>query len=160
LNAVTTSRLAVRNGSSSAQAQEQWAARGVERVWNDYTTSLEELACTEAVDVLAHPDLAKVAGHRPAAPDEFYDRIAEAARTCGLVAELNSAGLRKPCAEAYPDPGLLTRFRDYGVPVTTASDGHRLGDIWRISDLTAMALAAGYSEVAAFRSRIRQPQPL
>jgi len=83
-----------------AQAQEHWATRGVERVWDDYTTSLEELTSTRTVDVLAHPDLAKVAGHRPAAPDEFYDRIAEAARSCGLVAELNSAGWRKPCADA------------------------------------------------------------
>lgn len=144
-----------------AQAQEQWAARGVERVWNDYTTAVEELAGTRAVDVLAHPDLAKVAGHRPAAPYEFYDRIAEAARSCGLVAELNSAGWRKPCAEPYPDPGLLTRFHDNEVPITTASDAHRLRDVgWRISDLTAMAIAVGYSEVSSFRSRSRAHHPL
>jgi histidinol-phosphatase (PHP family) len=143
------------------QAQEQWAARGVERVWDDYTTALEELACTRAVDVLAHPDLAKVAGHRPAAPNEFYDRIAEAARSCGLVAELNSAGWRKPCAEAYPDPRLLSRFHDNEVPITTASDAHRLSDVaWRVTDLTAVAIAAGYSEVSAFRSRSRTPYPL
>jgi histidinol-phosphatase (PHP family) len=144
-----------------AQAQEQWAARGVERVWEDYTTSVEELAGTETVDVLAHPDLAKIAGHRPAAPGEFYDRIAEAARSCGLVAELNSAGWRKPCAEAYPDPRLLARFHDYQVPITTASDAHRLPDVGRrITDLTAMAIAAGYTEVSAFRGRSRTPHPL
>lgn len=127
-----------------AQAQQQWAARGAEQVWAQYTRSVEELAGTGTVDVLAHPDLAKVAGHRPAAPDEFYDRIAEAARSCGLAAELNSAGWRKPCAEAYPAAGLLTRFRDYGVPVTTGSDGHRLDEVgWRISDVTAMARPPG-----------------
>lgn len=139
-----------------AQAQEQWSARGVERIWNDYTTCLEELACTRTVDVLAHPDLPKVAGHSPVAPDEFYDRIAGATRACGLVAELNSSGWRKPCVEAYPAPQLLARFHDYGIPVTTASDGHRLSDVsWRIGDLTAMALAAGYTQVTAFRSRNR-----
>ncbi len=144
-----------------AEAQEQWAARGVERVWHDYTTSVEELACTGAVDVLAHPDLAKVAGHRPAAPDEFYDRIADAARTCGLAAELNSAGWRKPCAEAYPDRRLLARFHDYQVPITTASDAHRLHDVaWRIADVCAMAIAVGYTEVSAFRHRGRTPYPL
>jgi histidinol-phosphatase (PHP family) len=144
-----------------AQAQGQWGVRGVERVWADYTTSVEELAGTGAVDVLAHPDLAKVAGHRPAVPDEFYDRIAEAARSCGLVAELNSAGWRKPCAEAYPSPRLLTRFRDHHVPITTASDAHRLQDVAsRITHLTAMALDAGYTEVSGFRSRSRTPYPL
>ncbi|MGO9661519.1 MAG: PHP domain-containing protein [Acidimicrobiales bacterium] len=62
-----------------AEAQEQWTARGVDRVWDAYTRSIEELAGTGAVDVLAHPDVAKVAGHRPEVPDEFYDRIARAA---------------------------------------------------------------------------------
>jgi hypothetical protein len=54
-------------------------------------------------------DVIKVAGHRPAAPDEFYDRIAEAARSCGLAAELNSSGWRRPCAEAYPAPSCWAR---------------------------------------------------
>jgi histidinol-phosphatase (PHP family) len=48
-----------------AQAQQRWASRGVERVWDDYTRSVEELASTRTTDVLAHPDLAKVAGQRP-----------------------------------------------------------------------------------------------
>jgi histidinol-phosphatase (PHP family) len=144
-----------------AEAQQQWASRGVERVWDDYTRSLEELAGTHTVDVLAHPDLAKISGHRPVLSDEFYDRIAEAARSCGLVAELNSAGWRKPCAEAYPAAELLARFRQYGVPITTASDGHCLSEVsWRISDLTEMARAVGYSEVSIFRSRSRTSQPL
>ncbi len=143
------------------EAQEQWTARGVKRVWEDYTRSIEELAGSGSVDVLAHPDLAKVAGRRPEVPNEFYDRIAEAARSSGLAAELNSSGWRKPCAEAYPAPALLTRFHDAGIPITTASDGHHLDDVsWRISDLTAMARAAGYSEVSAFRDRKRTPQPL
>jgi histidinol-phosphatase (PHP family) len=144
-----------------AEAQEQWASRGVERIWGDYTRSVEELAGTGTVDVLAHPDLAKVAGHRPPAPAEFYDRIAEAARSSGLAAELSSAGWRKPCAEPYPAAGLLARFGDYEVPITTASDAHRVADIsWRIADLTAIALASGYSEVTAFRGRNQTPQPI
>jgi histidinol-phosphatase (PHP family) len=144
-----------------AQAQRQWTSRGVERIWADYTRSVEELAGTGTVDVLAHPDLAKVAGHRPAVPAEFYDRIAEAARSSGLAAEVSSAGWRKPCAEPYPAAGLLARFHDYGVPITTASDAHQIADIsWRIDDLTALAAAAGYAEVTAFRRRNRAPQAL
>jgi histidinol-phosphatase (PHP family) len=144
-----------------AKAQEQWSARGVDRVWDDYTRSIEELAACGAVDVLAHPDLAKVAGHRPQVPDEFYDRIAGAAKSCGLTAELNSSGWRKPCAEAYPAAALLARFHDYGVPITTASDGHELGQVsWRVADLVEMARSAGFSEVSAFRGRNRTPLPL
>jgi histidinol phosphatase-like PHP family hydrolase len=68
---------------------------------------------------------------------------------------------QKPCAGAYPARALLARFHDYGVPITTASDGHHLDDVsWRVSDLTVMARAAGYSEVRAFRARDRKPLPL
>jgi histidinol-phosphatase (PHP family) len=149
------------NSLTWSSAQEEWGRRSVEGVWDSYTRSVEELAATRAVDVLAHPDLAKVAGRRPAVPDEFHDRIAQAARACGVAAELNSSGWGRPCAEAYPAPALLTRFRQLGVPITTASDGHRLAAVsWRIADLAAMARAAGYSEVSAFRARRRLPQPL
>jgi histidinol-phosphatase (PHP family) len=143
-------------------AEREWASRGVERVWDDYTRSVEELAATAAVDVLAHPDLVKISGHSPAVPDEFHDRIAEAARSSGLAAELNSAGLRRPGAlEAYPGPPLLRKFRDLGVPITTASDGHDVDYVsWRIGDLTAMAQAAGYTEVTTFRGRSPRLQPL
>jgi histidinol-phosphatase (PHP family) len=144
-----------------AEAQEQWSARGVDGVWDDYTRSIEEIAACGAVDVLAHPDLAKVAGYRPEVPDEFYDRIAEAARSSGLAAELNSSGWRKPCREAYPAPSLLSRFHDKGVPITTASDGHELDHVsWRVADLGPLARSAGYSEVSAFRERVRTTLPL
>jgi hypothetical protein len=43
----------------------------------------------------------------------------------------------------------------------TASDAHQVTDIaWRISDLTAAAAAASYSEVTLYRGRNRTPQPL
>jgi len=149
------------NAYDLPQAKREWASRSVEEVWDQYTRTVEELAATKAVDVLAHPDLAKVAGHRPAAPAEFYHRIAEAARDCGLAAELNSSGWRRACAEAYPAVELLERFHDYGIPITTASDGHQLPHVsWRIGDVTAMAREAGYREISTFRARSRIAQPL
>lgn len=94
-------------------------------------------------------------------PDEFYDRIAEAAQSSGLAAEINSSGWRKPCAEAYPAPALLSRFHKKGVPITTASDGHELTHVsWRVADLGPLARSAGYSEVSAFRHRVRTAVPL
>lgn len=149
------------NALSWAAAQEEWNVRGVDGVWDSYTRSVQELAATRTVDVLAHPDLAKVAGFRPAVPAEFHDRIAEAARDCGIAAELNSSGWTRPCAESYPGPVLLRRFKELDVPITTASDGHHLRAVsWRIADLAAMARAAGYTEVSTFRGRNRTPSPL
>lgn len=134
----------------------EWSSRSVESVWDEYTRALEELAATRTCDVLAHPDLCKVTGRRPAAPDEFYDRMAEAAASSGMAAEVSSAGWRKPVDEAYPAPPLLTRFRARGVPVTTASDGHGLPLVAdRVFDLRSLLGAAGYTELAAFERRRR-----
>jgi histidinol-phosphatase (PHP family) len=107
----------------------EWERIGVEPAWAAYTRALEELAATRSVDVLAHPDLVKVAGHRPSVPTEYYDRMAEAAANTGVAAEVSSAGLRKPAEEIYPAPALLERFLARGVPLTTASDAHGLGDV-------------------------------
>ena len=92
-------------------------------------------------DVFAHPDLVKIAGRVPAVPDEFYDRITEAAVRSGMAAELSSAGWRKPVGEEYPAPPLLERFVRAGVPLTTASDAHTLPDVAdRADDLRGLLL--------------------
>ncbi len=141
----------------SATAMAEWDNRSVEAVWRRYTEALEELAASGVCDVLAHPDLCKVTGRRPVAPDEFHDRMAEAAAAAGMAAEVSSAGWRKPAGEAYPAPELLARFKARGVPVTTASDAHRYGDAaWRAADLKPLLASAGYERLAAFRGRRRR----
>jgi histidinol-phosphatase (PHP family) len=132
----------------------EWEARDVDAVWDAYTRSMEELAASGTCDVLAHPDLVKVAGRRPAVPDECYDRIAEAAATSGMAAELSSAGWRKPVGEEYPAPPLLRRFVERGVPLTTASDAHSLPDVADRADaLRGLLSGAGVTELCAFRGR-------
>jgi histidinol-phosphatase (PHP family) len=136
----------------------EWDKRSVESVWDAYTDALEELAASGVCDVLAHPDLPKVGGRRPAVPDEWYDRMAEAASSSGMAAEVSSAGWRKPVAEAYPAPALLSRFRKAGVPATTASDAHGLPDVAaRSADLRALLADAGYESLTAFRARHPEP---
>jgi histidinol-phosphatase (PHP family) len=132
----------------------EWETRAIEDVWDAYTTDLEELAETGVCDVLAHPDLCKITGRRPAVPDEFHDRMAEAAKRAGMAAEVSSAGWRKPVDEAYPGPALLRSFRAADVPVTTASDAHRLETVAeRRDDIRALLADAGYEHLQAYRER-------
>lgn len=134
---------------------EQWAIRDVEAVWDAYVAAIEELAATRTADVLAHPDLAKVAGIVP--PGElapWWDRLAKAAAGNGLAAEVSSAGWRKPAAEAYPASGLLTRFKSAGVAFTTASDAHELALVADGTDrLRGLLESAGITELCAFERR-------
>ncbi|MDP9071869.1 MAG: histidinol-phosphatase [Actinomycetota bacterium] len=139
----------------------EWEARTTERVWASYTEAVEELAASGACDVLAHPDLCKVTGRVPSFPEELYDRMAEAAAAGGLAAEVSSAGWRKPVGEAYPARPLLERFRARGVPVTTASDAHRLAEVGQgVVELRPLLAAAGYEALNAYSSRNARPVPL
>ena len=139
----------------------EWDARAVDAVWDDYTRALGELADSGVCDVLAHPDLCKITGRSPAVPDEFHARMAEAAARSGMAAEVSSAGLRKPVAEAYPAPALLARFVALGVPLTTASDAHYLDRVAeRRGELAALLAGAGCEAVQGYRRRVPYRVPL
>jgi histidinol-phosphatase (PHP family) len=145
----------------NAAQMAEWDARDVDDCWEAYTRCLEELAATRTCDVLAHPDLIKLAGRVPNAPQEWWDRIAEAAASCGLSAEVSSAGWFKPVDEQYPSEGLLARFIAHGVSFTTASDAHALDRVAaRSRDLGALLSAAGVDTLAAYRERTRIDVPL
>lgn len=132
----------------------EWDARQVDAVWDEYTRAMEELGASGACDVFAHPDLVKIAGRVPTVPDEFYDRITEAAVRSGLAAELSSAGWRKTAGEEYPAPPLLKRLVERGVPLTTASDAHALPDVAdRAADLRRLLAGAGVNRLRGFRRR-------
>src|SRR4029079_11172247 len=91
----------------------------------------------------------------PLVPDEFYDRMAEAAVRTGMAAEINTNGLRKPIAEAYPAPPLLDRFRKAGVAVTTASDAHGVDRVAeRRAEVRGLLTDAGYESLRAYAARV------
>jgi histidinol-phosphatase (PHP family) len=136
----------------------EWPARRVDDAWEGYTRALEELAASGTCDVLAHPDLIKVTGHVPDAPAEWWDRMAEAASSSGMAAEVSSAGWRKPIGEQFPAAALLERFVARGVPLTTASDAHQAVHVAdRADDLRAVLAAVGAGTLQAYRSRVPHP---
>jgi histidinol-phosphatase (PHP family) len=144
-----------------AASMEEWSTRSVDDCWDAYTAAIEELAASGTCDVLAHPDLIKVTGHRPTSPKEWWDRIAEAAASSGTAAELSSAGWRKPAAEQYPAEPLLARLAAHGVPFTTASDAHRLSEVAdRADDLRALLAGVGVDRLQGYRRRVPHTVPV
>ena len=143
--------------------EDEWELRGVAEAWRQYGEALAELAGTGVADVLAHPDLVKVAGRWPDAGvvREVEERIADAAASSGMAAEISSAGLAKPAHEIYPSANLLRLFAAKGVPVTTASDSH---GPWEVADGSALlhrtAVRAGYASLRAFRRRVGADVPI
>jgi histidinol-phosphatase (PHP family) len=126
-----------------------WADASVEQVWQRYFAALAELAASGHVDVLAHPDLAKIFGRRP-------DRI-DYPVLDGVALEISTAGLHKPVGELYPHPAMLAdRPR-----ITLASDAHVPQNVGRDFDRAlALARAAGYETITVFDRRMAHQRPL
>jgi histidinol-phosphatase (PHP family) len=127
-----------------------WAVASVEEVWQRYFAALAQLAASGHVDVLAHPDLAKIFGRRP--ERIHYPSLA------GVALEISTNGLYKPVGELYPDVGFLERS---GLPITLASDAHVPQNVGRDLDRAVeLARAAGYDTVTVFDRRQARQEPL
>ena len=126
-----------------------WATASVDEVWRRYLSALAELAASGHVDVLAHPDLAKIFRRRP-------QRI-EYPSLAGVALEISTAGLHKPVGELYPDAAMLEGH----PPITLASDAHVPANVGRDFDRALEhARAAGYETVTVFEARRGRQEPL
>jgi histidinol-phosphatase (PHP family) len=140
-----------------------WARLPVDEVWRRYFLELAALARSGLADVLAHPDLVKIFGRRPAAAEveAHHDEAAAAFAEAGVAVEVSTAGLRKPVGELYPDLGLLTRCRERGVGATLASDAHVADDVGRDFEAGLDHLrSAGYETVTVFDGRVGRQESL
>ena len=130
---------------------DEWERRDVDQVWRDYF----KLWCAAVssdipFDVMAHPDLPKKFGHRPAFDTaELFAEVARRAAEAGVAIEVNAAGLRKPVGELYPSHDLLVAFNHAGVEIMVGSDAHAPAEVgMEIEKAYEAARAAGYTRVA------------
>ncbi len=138
----------------SAVDMAEWERRDIDEVFETYVGMLRGAAATGLFDVLAHPDLPKIHGHRPKRPGPIHAALVEAAQAGPCAVELNSNGYNKPVSEAYPAAPVIAGAFKAGLPITLASDAHtpdRVGE--RFDDLAQLAANAGYGTFAWFESR-------
>jgi histidinol-phosphatase (PHP family) len=139
----------------------EWERRDIDTVFDDYAALLRELARSRLCDVLAHPDLPKLFGHRPRSFTPLHTAIIDAALEGSCAIEVNSHGSPLPVAEPYPALPVLESACAAGLPVTLASDAHvpeRVGQ--RFDDIAARAARAGYREYVSFGQRQPSAHPL
>lgn len=130
---------------------EEWDRRDVDTVWCEYFDLWEKAASSGLFDVMAHPDLPKKFGHLPAFDTgPMYASAATVAARAGVLIEVSTAGLRRPCGELYPSPALLEAFSRAGVAATVGSDAHAPAEVGDSIGVAYEAmLDAGY-ESASF----------
>jgi len=143
-------------GFDEEENLDEWDRRDIDTVFAEYGQLIGELADSGLADVLAHPDVPKIFGHKPTSFRPLHDEIVAAAVRGGCALEINTNGLLKPVAELYPSPALLRAANRAGIPVTLASDAHvpeRLGQAFDLA-VTA-ARDAGYTGYTRFQRRKR-----
>lgn len=121
--------------------------RDADRLWRRYYETLTEATQTGAFDVVAHLDLPKKWGFRPAKDiSELEHDALLAISAAGMAIEINTAGLdRHPVAEMYPAPSLLRRAPAAGIALTFGSDAHRAAEVGaHFAEARDWAQAAGY----------------
>lgn len=130
----------------------------LDELWERYFTDLIEAGRSGLADAMGHADLVKKLRGRPDTDvSHLYAQAAEAFAQAGVGAEVNTGGLRKPCAEIYPSLPFLKELKRAGVPCTIGSDAHRPSEVGSDSAAAIELLrAAGYSSVLVFRGRTAQ----
>lgn len=140
----------------------RFSERAVEEIWDLYWREYEACIRSGLFDFVAHPDLPKKFGHRPAGDlRRWYEPCIAAMAEKNVAFEINTAGLRKPVGEAYPSRGFLEMARAAGIPLLINSDAHAPGEVGAdFGGAHALARTAGFRETVTFEKRRRIARPL
>ena len=124
-----------------------------------YYDDLASMCQTKLFHIAAHPDLIKLF-----TVDSFNSWLdAEEALPCirraltamkdnGVIMEISSAGLRKPCKEIYPGPRIMALAAEFALPVSFASDAHCVNTpAYAFDELARYAAAFGYTHSSIVR---------
>jgi len=126
-------------------------------LYRRYFDLVARSAASGLFDIIAHPDLIKKFGFRPAADlTDLYRETARALARAEVCVEVNTAGLAYPAAEIYPAYGFLALCRGMGVPAALGSDAHAPRQVGRsFGQAVGLLQKAGYDRLAVFRRRER-----
>jgi histidinol-phosphatase (PHP family) len=136
---------------------EQYDKWEVNEAYARFFDLIRQSAQSGLFDVLGHMDLIKKFGYWPEGEiDTLLEKTVGSIADAGVCVEVNTSGLRRPCAEIYPSERILRLCHRYGVPVTLGSDAHQPVEVAMDFDKALELLKkVGYTQVATFEGRER-----
>ncbi|MEG2140245.1 MAG: histidinol-phosphatase [Bilophila sp.] len=135
--------------------------------YENYFRVLKDMAESGLVNIAAHPDIIKLftvdVFRQWIALKTSQDLVASALiaiRDAGMVMEISSAGLRKPCQEIYPGPEIMRLAADLAVPISFGADSHCVNTpAFAFPQLADYAHSFGYTESHFFEHGTRHTMP-
>lgn len=135
--------------------KEQYGKWDLYELYQRYFGMVGQAALSGLFDILSHPDLIKKLGYKPEGDLEpIYRKVVGQIAESGVCIEVNTAGLRAPAKELYPQVDFLKLCYAAGVPVSLGSDAHKPEQVGMDFDKAlSMLREAGYREVVTFSGR-------
>ena len=135
--------------------EERYENVDIDEFYVAYLEAEKEMVATGLYDIVGHADLVKKFDRRASIDlTPHYRELLSEMKRMGVCFEVNTAGLRWPAGEIYPEPDFVRLGAETGVPVTLGSDSHCPEDVGRDFDLALKLLCdSGYREAATFKDR-------
>ncbi len=132
--------------------------RDIDKIWQEYFDTIEDMAKSNLFDIVGHLDLIKVFNFLPKKDVRIIANNAlKAIKKADMVIELNMAGLRKPVKEIYPSSSLMEVIKELDIPITFSSDAHKPEQVGMYkAKLLEFAKNHGYDKCATFKNRDRE----
>lgn len=129
----------------------------MDEVYTHYFGLVEAMAKTGYFNIVGHLDLLKVFNFFPKTDIRLLAKNAlKAIKKADMSIEINVSGWRKPVREAYPSLGLLEEIAALEIPITFASDAHRIDQVGMFSrEAETLARSVGYTQCALYRNKDR-----
>ena len=145
-------------GFDNPEFIKEWDRRDVDDVYKEYFSKIEEMANSRLFDIVGHLDLVKVFGYKPKKDiKDLAKNAIKAIKKSNMAVEINTAGLRKPVKETYPNDTLLEMVLNEGIDITFSSDAHAPSQVGFKLDETIKKLKnLGVNEAVYFKNRQKQ----
>ena len=133
----------------------KYQEKNIDKIWQDYFDTIEQMAKLNVFDVVGHIDLIKVFKFLPKKDIRLIAKNAlKAIKKSNMVLEINSAGLRKPIKETYPSIPILEEAYDLNIDITFSSDAHEVSHIgFSYDKCLEIAKNIGFTKCISFKNK-------
>ncbi len=136
----------------------EYKNKDIDKIWQDYFDAIEAMAKSGLFQIVGHLDLIKVFNFLPKKDIKLIAKDAiDAIKKANMTVEINSAGWRKPIKESYPSKELLKLCYEKDIPITFASDAHKVEDIgYKYQNALNLAKNIGYTTCVSYINKEKQ----
>ena len=129
--------------------------KDIDKIWQDYFDTIEQMAKSNLFDIVGHIDLIKVFKFLPKKDIRLIAQNALVTiKKSNMSLEINPAGLRKPISEQYPSRLLLEMAFELDIGITFGSDAHAVEQVgFKYDEVASLAKEIGFKKAAYYENR-------